>query len=64
MTSDELMEHARKCYKMKQLAIFLHSIYPTPEMAEAIKLWQKAGERAEHRADCFYCGKEDLGVKP
>jgi len=59
MTADELMEHSRKCFKMKQLAIFLNSLYPTPELAEAIQLWQSAGERAEHRADYIYSGKDD-----
>jgi len=58
-TADELMEHSRKCYKMKQLAIFVHAFTPTPELTEAIQLWQKAGERAEHRADCIYSGKGD-----
>jgi len=59
MTADELIKHARKCFEMKQLTIFLHSFHPTPELAKAIDLWQKAGERAEYRADCIYCGKGD-----
>ena len=48
---------------MKQLAIFVHAFTPTPELAEAINLWQKAGERAEHRADCIYSGEGDPAKK-
>jgi len=43
MTPEELMNHARKCYEMSQLAIFLNSINPSLEMAKAIQSWRKAG---------------------
>jgi len=59
MTPEELMNHARKCYEMSQLAIFLNSINPSLEMAKAIQSWRKAGKRAEYRADCIWAGEGD-----
>lgn len=59
MTVDELMNHAHKCFLMMQYFIFLNALTPTSESEKEIRAWHKAGKRAEYRADCIDCGKED-----
>ena len=63
MTVEKLMAHARKCFKMSQLAIYINSFRPTPEMEKAGILWHKAGKRAEHRGDYIESGKGDPALK-
>ena len=58
-TPEQLIEHARRCFKMSQLAVYINSFSPSPEMEKAIMLWHKAGKRAEYRADCIWSGKDD-----
>lgn len=61
-TPKELIKHARRCFKMSQLAIYINSFSPSPEIEKAIMLWHKAGKRAEYRADCIWSGKGDSAL--
>ncbi len=62
MTSEELKEHSRRCYKMKQLAVFLSGF--DPAYKKYIDLWHETGKRAEYRADQIILGKGDPASRP